>query len=190
VTAEREWLVAATRRLASAVGRTEVDPATMADLALRLETLTPAVEERVAVGVPRVAFADAVGAAEYSWQAFNPALPALLMRFVDGVAYAELPVGLDHLYEGPPGLVHGGVSAMLMDTMLSSAVQHHGHRAVTASLTTDYRRPARLGEPLHLTGRVEEVAARKIFASGELRCGGEVCVEARGLFVRIAEPGA
>jgi uncharacterized protein (TIGR00369 family) len=189
VSAARDRLVHATRRLAAAVGRTDVHAEAMLGLAARIEDLVPAVESVVASGVPRTPFEEAVGAAEYTWHVHNPALPGVRMRFAGGVASAELPEGLGHLYEGPVGLVHGGVSAMLMDTMLSSAVQHHGFMTVTATLTTDYRRPIPLGRPLLLTARVEEVAQRKVLASGELSCDGEVRVEARGVFVRVTPAG-
>lgn len=185
MTQSRDRLVEATRQLAAAVGRTDVDAETMLLVTRQIEALVAPLEARLLEGVPRTSFQDAVGAEDYTWQVHNPALPGVRMTFVDGEARAELPLGLNHLYEGPPGLVHGGVSAMLMDTIVSSAVQFHGHWAVTASLTTDYRHPTPLGSPLTLVGRVEEVDDRKVTTSGELICEGLVTIRARGLFVCV-----
>ncbi|HWU32430.1 MAG TPA: PaaI family thioesterase [Marmoricola sp.] len=180
----RDRLVRATRRLAAAVGRTDVDAEAMRLTAQQIEELVPPLEEQAYDRVPRTPFDAAVGADEYAWQVHNPAMPGIRMRFVDGEARAEL-ASLSHLYEGPEGYVHGGVSAMLMDCMLSSVVQYHGFRAVTASLTTDYRRPTPLGRPLTLTGRVVEISERKAMTSGELICDGLVRIEARALMIRV-----
>lgn len=180
----RDQLVQATRRLAAAVGRTDVDDEAMRRMATQIEALVPPLEEHAYDRVPRTLFDAAVGADEYTWQVHNPAMPGIRMRFIDGEARAELP-GLGHLYEGPEGYVHGGVSAMLMDCMLSSVVQYHGFRAVTGSLTTDYRRPTPLERPLTLTSRVVELSERKAITSGELICDGVVTIEARALMIRV-----
>lgn len=128
-----------------------------------------------------------MGQREYTWQLDNPAHPGLQVRFDDQGAVAELP-GLGHLYEGPEGLVHGGVAAMLMDAVLSSLVQFHGVESVTASLTLNYRRPTPLDLPLTLTARLVEIGERKVIAAGEVRCAGETTIEASGIFVRLARP--
>ncbi|MFE7244063.1 PaaI family thioesterase [Streptomyces sp. NPDC057580] len=181
----RQDLVEATRALASAVGRTGVDEARMRGLAARLRELVPDLEESRLPRVPRTAFADAVGAPDYAWQRDNPALPGVEIRFVEGMAHAELPDGLDHLFEGPEDLVHGGVAAMLMDVVLSSLVQFHGIPCVTASLTVEFRRPTPLRRALTLTGRLDEVHERKALASGTVLYEGGVTIEARGVFVRV-----
>ncbi|MGW1003050.1 PaaI family thioesterase [Streptomyces sp. NPDC002520] len=185
MTSARRELVSATRALVSAVGRTAIGHLEMHRLAARLRELTPTLEASRLPRVPRTRFDDAVGAPEYAWQRDNPALPGVEIRFVDGTARAELPDGLDHLFEGPENLVHGGVAAMLMDVVLSSLVQFHGIRCVTASLTVDFRRPTPLHRPLTLTGRIDELHERKALASGRVLHAGVPTIEARGVFVRV-----
>lgn len=183
MTQPRDLLVTATRQLAAAVGRTDADAETMLLIATQIEELVPLLEGQIREGVPRTRFEDAVGADEYTWQIDNPAMPGLRMTFVNGEARAELSEGLNHLYEGPPGLVHGGVSSMLMDCMLTSAAQHQGLPVVTASLTTSFRSPTPLERPLTLLARVDEAGSRKVRVSGEIVCDGVTTIEAQALLI-------
>ena len=41
--------------------------------------------------------------------------------------------------EGPPGFVHGGCSAAILDSAMGMVAWTGGHRSVTANLTCNYR---------------------------------------------------
>jgi len=71
-------------------------------------------------------------------------------------------------YEGPPGLVHGGFVATLLDHALARAARSAGHGGLTASLTVTYRRPVPLGVPLVLEGRLQSVEGRRATAHARL----------------------
>lgn len=108
--------------------------------------------------------------------------PPLEMReHRDGRVTAELTVDLD--YEGPPGCVHGGVIAMLLDELLGTANAGAGLVAMTVELRTTYVSPTPVRTPLHLEARVERSEGRKIWTVGEISAGGRVCAKAEGLFV-------
>lgn len=113
----------------------------------------------------------------------NPIAPPLVLHGLpDGSVRGEVTLGVQ--YQGPPGLAHGGVSALLLDHGLGVANGWAGHSGRTAHLELDYRRGVPLYTPLLLTARQETVDGRKIHAVGRLcTVDGEVCVEARGLFV-------
>jgi len=49
-------------------------------------------------------------------------------------------------HQGPPGFVHGGASAAVLDEAMGLAIWQSGYRAVTANLMIDYRKPIPLGE--------------------------------------------
>jgi hypothetical protein len=78
--------------------------------------------------------------------AFNPCFPEYSIE-VDG-AHASGSVTFPIAYEGPPGLVHGGVLGVFVDCV----VQHHncdvGVAGKTTAMTVRYRRPTPLGVPL------------------------------------------
>jgi acyl-coenzyme A thioesterase PaaI-like protein len=110
--------------------------------------------------------------------------PPLSIRPVGGAVVAEAILGL--AYEGPPGYVHGGVSALLMDQLLGSAAIAAGLWGMTARLELDYRRPVPLETPLLLRAAVAESAGRKVVVAGTIalaQAPGQALVEARGVFV-------
>jgi uncharacterized protein (TIGR00369 family) len=112
--------------------------------------------------------------------AIAPPMPirGLPDRSVEGTVSLHLP------YQGPPGLVHGGVSALLLDHTLGTANFWAGAAGRTGELTLRYHRPTPLFEQLTVRGRQTSVAGRKITAEGEIvGPDGAVCVSARGLFI-------
>ncbi|MEU5846150.1 PaaI family thioesterase [Saccharopolyspora shandongensis] len=96
---------------------------------------------------------------------------------VEGVVALGLP------YQGPPGHVHGGISALLLDHTLGVANHWAGQSGMTAELTLRYHRPTPLFEPLTVTGEQVAVDGRKVRTTGAITARGEVCVSAEGLFI-------
>jgi acyl-coenzyme A thioesterase PaaI-like protein len=85
-------------------------------------------------------------------------------------------------YEGPPGLVHGGVSALVLDQLLGEAAGAGGRPGMTATLTLTYRRATPLGD-LHAEAWIERTEGIKTWARGRLSDAEGVTVEAEGLFI-------
>jgi acyl-coenzyme A thioesterase PaaI-like protein len=110
--------------------------------------------------------------------------PVFLEPTPDGGVRGEATLGL--VYQGPPGYVHGGISALLLDHTLGVANHVAGESGMTAQLTIRYRRPTPLFEPLTITARQEQVAGRKIRTGGSIWARGEECVTADGLFISPA----
>jgi acyl-coenzyme A thioesterase PaaI-like protein len=113
----------------------------------------------------------------------NPLAPPLYVESSpDGNARAEFELG--EAYEGPPGLVHGGVCALVLDHILGSAGGAAGRPGMTGTLQLRYRRPTPLHRPLVARAWVEGAQGRKTTIRGEIaRADGRVTVEASGLFV-------
>jgi acyl-coenzyme A thioesterase PaaI-like protein len=112
----------------------------------------------------------------------NPIAPPLdIERSTDGKAWASFHLGA--LYEGPPGLVHGGVCALVLDQLLGEAAAAGGSPGMTGTLTLTYRRPTPLGD---LSGEawIDSVEGIKTTAKGHLKdTEGRPTVEAEGLFI-------
>jgi acyl-coenzyme A thioesterase PaaI-like protein len=117
----------------------------------------------------------------------NPVAPTLTATDTpDGRATGRVTLGTPH--EGPPGVVHGGVVAMLLDHMLARAVRAGGRGGLTATLTVTYRRPVRLGVPLLLTAKMADADGRRTTARARLVAEddpGTTLAEADGLFVSL-----
>ncbi len=96
-------------------------------------------------------------------------------------------------YEGPPGYVHGGIIATLLDEAMSKANRARGVTAMTRQMQVDYLHPVHSGKPIRLVARVTSSEGRKHWTSAELLSSEGVCLaKATGLFIairpRVASP--
>lgn len=107
--------------------------------------------------------------------------PLRLESTPDGSAEGIVTLGVP--YQGPNGIAHGGVSAMILDQVLSAAIPESGVPIVTARLTIRFHRPVPLFTPLAVRGRVARREGRKVFSSGEIMLNDTILVSAEGLFV-------
>jgi uncharacterized protein (TIGR00369 family) len=117
----------------------------------------------------------------------NPVAPPMVAsQTPDGRAEGRVTLGKPH--EGPPGLVHGGVVATLLDHVLARAVRAAGRGGLTATLTVTYRRPVHLGVPLLATAELGTTDGRRTTARARLVAEedpGTTLAEAEGLFVAL-----
>ena len=96
------------------------------------------------------------------------------------------PLEVPDLYEGPPGYVHGGIIATLVDEAMSKAVRSLGLRAVTRHIEVDYRLPVPSRTPLRLEGKHINHEGRKHWTEARiLDSDGRTLVRGKGLFVEV-----
>lgn len=133
---ETERYAAIVRRLSSLVLQMETPSAAVADLCAVLERAEAELQSRAPTD-PRPRIGDAAEAEgrvylDHSRDIgqYNPAFPIYSLE-VDGER-ATGTVHFDILYEGPPGLVHGGFLAAFFDMV----IQHHNCDVGTAGRTT------------------------------------------------------
>ena len=105
--------------------------------------------------------------------------PVTITHDVRGVR-ADFHLGA--AYEGPPGSVHGGVLALVLDQMLGEAAGAGGKPGMTATLTLTYRQRTPLGA-LHAEAWIDRAEGIKTWVRGEIRGDDGVTVEAEGLFI-------
>lgn len=106
--------------------------------------------------------------------------PLVIVRGTDSV-HADVDLGA--AYEGPPGHVHGGVCALILDHVLGATAHQPGLPAFTGTITVRYLRPTRLGR-LRAEAHVDREEGAKTFAVGHISDGDGVTVEAEGVFIR------
>ena len=161
----------ALRELVDAAVRTEVPIADLENAALLAKEVTALLASDLRE-VHEVASVDdpETGERWYSpvYGPGSPVAPPMLVEdFPDeGRCVGRVTVGKKH--EGPPGLVHGGVLAILLDHVLARSARAAGHGGLTATLTVTYRRPVHLGTPLVLTGHLGTVDGRRATATARL----------------------
>lgn len=181
-------LAAATRTLADAQLRTEVDLDEAAKVTAEIEVLT----ERLLRKAKEGALGTELGPGPSEVRNHGNAVMGLRNPFasvdvdrkwVDDEKHVHAQLHLGALYEGPPGLVHGGVSALILDQMLGEAAAVGGGPGMTGRLTMHYRRPTPLGE-LSTEAWLESTTGRKTITKGHIKdAEGNVTVEAEGLFI-------
>ena len=97
-------------------------------------------------------------------------------------------VQLTRLHEGPPGYIHGGIIATLMDEAMSKLNRPLNVLAMTRHMEVDYLRPASLHQPLVLIGTHLSRKGRKLYHKAELQLpDGTVLAHAKGLFIALDE---
>lgn len=179
-------LAAAVRELIDATIRTEADEDVVrevhADIAaatakLRAKQLDGAYGMRMTTSGESVAWGNAAVGLR---NAIAP--PVVINTDPDGLHWAEFTLGA--AYEGPTGLVHGGVGALVLDHVLGVTASSVTP-AFTGTLTLRYRRGTPLGR-VRAEARVDRIEGRKIIAVGTLSDADGVTVEAEGIFIRPA----
>jgi acyl-coenzyme A thioesterase PaaI-like protein len=106
--------------------------------------------------------------------------PIELVTNPDGSTFADLVLGA--AYEGPPGHVHGGVSALLLDHLMGVTASQMSRPTFTGTLTLRYRNPLPLG-PVRVEGRVAREEGRKVFVEASITGTDGIALEADGVFI-------
>ena len=105
----------------------------------------------------------------------------------DGRCWAEFDLGL--AYEGPPGLVHGGICALVLDHLLGEAASDGLTKPLfTGTITLRYLRGTPLG-PVRAEAFIERIEGIKTYARGYLGDADGRTVEADGVFIQPAGRG-
>lgn len=117
----------------------------------------------------------------------NAVAPPLVVNHgSEGTVWSDFTLGA--AYEGPPGLVHGGVCAMVLDHVLGATAHLPGRPAVTGTLRIRFLRGTALGA-LRARAQIERIEGVKTFAVGHLADAQGITVEAEGVFIHPGERG-
>jgi uncharacterized protein (TIGR00369 family) len=105
----------------------------------------------------------------------------------DGTATASLSLGSQ--WEGPRGIIHGGIASTLLDEAMAKAVAATGRKAMTAELRVRFHESATTGERLQLRGWVVWQEKRLIETEATLvATDGRERAHAWGKFVVVVIP--
>jgi len=74
----------------------------------------------------------------------------------------------DKVYQGWPGLLHGGILGCLLDEAMSNAAYATGCTCLTASITIRQRQPIKVETPLVVTARVTRHRKKLIETEGRV----------------------
>jgi hypothetical protein len=111
---------------------------------------------------------------------YNPCFPVYRLTCADGRGEGEVDFPI--IYEGPPGIVHGGFLALLFDCVLQQLNCDLGVAGKTANINVRYRRPTPLRTTLRIVA-TREILDRKIHSTAQLYQGDELLCEAEMIAV-------
>lgn len=183
-----EPLTQSVRRLIEASIRTGVDDDTVVEARRAIDSVSAMLEERERDHTPRMRHADTGRPVVWA----NPVVgirnamapPLMIEQDADGRCWSEFALGAP--YEGPPGWVHGGVCALVLDQILGEVASDGLTKPLfTGTITLKYLRGTPLGA-LRAEAWVDRVDGFKTYARGELRDAEGVTVEAEGVFIMPA----
>jgi acyl-coenzyme A thioesterase PaaI-like protein len=176
-------LTESVRELIDATIRTEVDADVVATAKAEIDAATARLRRRQLPGPygVRISEGDQMPWGNPVIGLRNPvAPPVVLQRGADGAVHTDFHLGA--AYEGPPGHVHGGVSALILDHVLGEAASSAEHPRLTGTISLRYLRTTPLGD-LHVEARIVRTEGVKTFAVGHLSDADGVTVEAEGVFI-------
>ena len=179
-------LTRAVRRLIDAGIRTGADDATIREAQIAIEAVAQKLEGTV--GDERVQVRQAVDGRPVVWgnpvTGFRNAIapPLIMCEEPEGLWWSEFELG--DAYQGPPGWVHGGVLALVLDQILGEAASEGLSKPLfTGTITLRYLRGTPLG-PLRAESAIERTDGIKTFVSGHMSDAEGKTVEAEGIFIK------
>ncbi|WP_375488910.1 PaaI family thioesterase [uncultured Mycobacterium sp.] len=177
-------LTDAVRELIDATIRTHVDADTIEDARIAIEAVTdklrasqlgPTAGVRYAVEGRPLAWGNAVIGMR------NPIAPPLTIHHDGGRCWSEFSLGA--AYEGPPGMVHGGICALVLDHIFGEAASEGLTKPLfTGTISVKYLRGTPLGN-LRADAAIDRTEGVKTFVRGTISDASGVTVEAEGIFV-------
>lgn len=88
---------------------------------------------------------------------------------------------------GPPGHVHGGCQAAVLDEMMGSCGWHNGMGVLAAKIEVEFMHLVPYETPIDLWSKVLKVDNRKVTIAAEIRHGDKTLARSSGLFIILKE---
>jgi acyl-coenzyme A thioesterase PaaI-like protein len=180
---ERTALGEALRRLLDVVVQTGASPAELGVAANVIDSVTASLAGpvvRADMAIDRDSYRShlsLVGGLSH------PAAPQLVLEPCENGVTGHVTVGT--VFQGGPGLVHGGVLALLIDHAMGCVAAGPERPAMTVQLSLRYRRPTPIGVPLTVTAQLDRIEGRKLHLSATISAAGQVTADADAIFLTL-----
>ena len=187
----RQRLASATRALNEKLVSTDIDPELAAVLTEKIEGL--AAELRQAQQVTglvdmakrgqRGTIDDVMGELVSVGGRSHPCSPEL--RWQEASNRITGTVKFSQAFEGPPGHVHGGWVAGVLDHLMGMTHVRKGHPGMTGGLTVRYLKPTPLNQVIEVSAQATELDDKRTEVKAEMRFGETTTAKAEAIFVRV-----
>jgi len=178
-------LAESVRELIDATVRTEMDADAVAAAKAEIDSATARLRQKQtdgSFGVRYLASGERMAWGNAVIGLRNPIAPPVDIHH-DATGKSVCDFHLGAAYEGPPGHVHGGVAALVLDHLLGEAASDGINPRLTGTISFRYVRATRLG-PLHAEATISHTEGVKTYAVGHLADDEGITVEAEGVFIQ------
>ena len=187
----RQRLASATRALNAKLVSTDIDPELAAALTEKIEGLTAELSQAqqvdglvdMAKRGERGTIDDVMGELVSVGGRSHPCSPELLWQEASNRITGT--VRFNQAFEGPPGHVHGGWVAGVLDHIMGMTHVRTGHPGMTGGLSVRYLKPTPLNQLIEISAEATELDDKRTEVKGTMRCGETTTATAEAIFVRV-----
>ena len=187
----RQRLASAIRALNEKLVSTDIDPELAAALTEKIEGLTAELSQTqqvdglvdMAKRGERGTIDDVMGELVSIGGRSHPCSPELLWQEASNRITGT--VRFNQAFEGPPGHVHGGWVAGVLDHIMGMTHVRTGHPGMTGGLSVRYLKPTPLNQLIEISAEATEVDEKRTEVKGTMRCGETTTATAEAIFVRV-----
>ena len=187
----RQRLASATRALNEKLVSTDIDPELAAALTEKIESLTAGLSQAqqvtglvdMAKRGQRGTIDDVMGELVSVGGRSHPCSPEL--RWQEASNRITATVKFSQVFEGPPGHVHGGWVASVLDHLMGMTHVRTGHPGMTGGLSVRYLKPTPLNQLIEISAEATELDDKRTKVEGTMRCGETTTATAEAIFVRV-----
>ena len=187
----RQTLASATRVLNEKLVSTDIDPELAAALTEKIEGLTAELSQAqqvtglvdMAKRGQRGTIDDVMGELVSVGGRSHPCSPEL--RWQEASNRITGTVKFGQAFEGPPGHVHGGWVAGVLDHLMGMTHVRTGHPGMTGGLSVRYLKPTPLNQLIEVSAEATELDDKRTEVRAEMRCGETTTATAEAIFLRV-----
>lgn len=187
----RQRLAAATRVLNEKLVSTDIDPAMANALTEKIEHLTAELSQtRQVAGLVGMAkrgqrgtIDNVMGELVAMAGRSHPCSPKLLWQEEPNRITGTVTFG--QAFEGPPGHVHGGWVAGILDHLMGMTHVRTGHPGMTGGLSVRYLKPTPLNQTIKVNAQATQLDDRRTEVTAAMRFGDITTATAEAIFVQV-----
>lgn len=187
----RHRLAAATRALNEKLVSTDIDPEMAATLTEKIDALTAELSQGEQVNGlvdlakrgERGTIDNVMGELVAMAGRSHPCSPGLLWQEEPNRITGTVTFG--QAFEGPPGHVHGGWVAGVLDHLMGMTHVRTGHPGMTSGLSVRYLKPTPLNQLIDVSAEATELDDKRTEVKAEMRYGETATATAEAIFVRV-----
>ena len=187
----RQRLASATRALNEKLVSTDIDPELAAALTEKIEGLAAELSQAqqvtglvdMAKRGQRGTIDDVMGELVSVGGRSHPCSPELGWQEASNRITGT--VKFSQAFEGPPGHVHGGWVAGVLDHLMGMTHVRTGHPGMTGGLSVRYLKPTPLNQRIEVSAQATELDDKRTEVKAEMRFGETTTATAEAIFVRV-----